>query len=69
MTGEHLNANRVWTLIRDSGTFTSQETTHLKSCAHCNEWVAGFVNLARKAGFKINLQIPASAQRPAASGE
>jgi hypothetical protein len=56
--GEHLNANRVWRLIRDNGKFSPQETEHIRGCEHCADWVASFAEMARKAGFRIAFQIP-----------
>jgi hypothetical protein len=58
MSGEHLNPNRGWTLIRDGGRFTSAEVAHLKDCEQCSEWLSLFADLARNAGFKPDLDGP-----------
>lgn len=55
---EHLNANRVWGLIRDNETFAMDESSHMSGCIHCIEWVTNFADMARKAGFKIAFEIP-----------
>jgi hypothetical protein len=56
--GEHLNANGVWKLIRDKGKFSPQETEHIRGCERCNDWVARFADMARKAGFRVAFEIP-----------
>ncbi len=58
---EHLNANRVWTLIRDTGKFSPQEADHIRQCDRCRDWVTGFAEMARKAGFRIAFEIPRDA--------
>ena len=58
MSDEHLNPNRGWTLIRDGGQFTPAEITHLNTCEQCNEWLSLFIYLARKAGFRLDFEVP-----------
>ncbi len=66
MAQEHLNANRVWELIRDGGKFTPTEASHMGACNHCIDWVSKFSDMARKAGFKIAFEIP---KRPKAASD
>jgi hypothetical protein len=58
MLEDHLNANTVWKLIRDGGEFTIEETSHMRGCNLCIEWVTSFSALARRSGFKIAFEIP-----------
>jgi hypothetical protein len=55
---KHLTAGRAWSLIRDGGQLTLQETGHLYCCALCNDWLSRFVATARGAGFVITFEIP-----------
>jgi hypothetical protein len=54
----HMQPRRGWTLIRDGGILTQQETAHLESCQACNDWLVGFVSLARNAGFHVFVEVP-----------
>jgi predicted anti-sigma-YlaC factor YlaD len=56
----HLNPNRGWTLIRDSGQFLPEEVSHLDECAQCREWLSLFADLARGAGSKSEVELPFS---------
>jgi hypothetical protein len=58
MLEKHLHPHRGWTLIRDGGVLTPEESAHLECCHSCNEWMVSFVSLARKAGFHISFVIP-----------
>jgi hypothetical protein len=58
MPDEHLNANRVWTLIRDSEQFTAEEASHMPGCKQCADWITSFAAMARKAGFKVAFTLP-----------
>jgi hypothetical protein len=53
MTHEHLKAHRGWELIRDRGKLSAAEASHLECCGQCHEWLATFVNQARKSGFTL----------------
>jgi hypothetical protein len=54
-----MHPHRGWTLIRDGEVITQEEAAHLECCPGCNDWLAGFMTLARKAGFPISFEIPA----------
>jgi hypothetical protein len=54
----HVHPHRGWELIRDGGSLTEYEFDHLEHCQQCNDWLATFVNLARKTGFHISFEIP-----------
>jgi len=56
---QHLNANRVWALIRDGRAFTSLETAYVEACINCHDWITTFAKMAEKSGFEISFVIPA----------
>jgi hypothetical protein len=55
---KHLNPHRAWALIRDRGELTADEASHLEYCRSCHDWLATFVDQARKSGFPISFEIP-----------
>ncbi len=58
MANEHLTATRAWALIRDNGKLEPDETLHLDQCEACCDWFQGFHDMAKKAGFKLSMEIP-----------
>jgi hypothetical protein len=58
MVHEHIHPHRAWSLIRDGGLLTHEESDHLECCDACHNWLTTFVSLARKAGFHISFEIP-----------
>jgi hypothetical protein len=58
MATEHLSATRGWELVRTRGQFTYEESVHIAGCETCNDWMARFVEMAKRAGFEIRLWIP-----------
>ena len=58
MVHEHLNASRVWVLIRENGKLGPEETKHIEVCDICREWLVDFLDMAKRAGFKLSLEIP-----------
>jgi hypothetical protein len=58
MLENHMHPHRGWTLIRDAGDLTREESTHLECCHACHEWLVSFVTLARNAGFHISFEVP-----------
>jgi len=58
MNEEHLQAGRVWVLVRDAIKLELSEEQHVSKCPACHEWLTGFTTLARNAGFTVRLEIP-----------
>jgi hypothetical protein len=55
---EHLDAHRAWLLVRDNGTLKPTEQWHLEACDACRDWLQVFLDMARRAGFKLSIDIP-----------
>jgi hypothetical protein len=67
MKEDHLQAARVWALVRDAINLESNEEEHVSRCPACHEWLTGFTALASTAGFAVRLEIPPLS--PAAYGK
>ena len=58
MGNEHLTATRAWHLVRDNLKLDPSETIHLDQCDSCCDWMQRFYQMAKRAGFKLSVEIP-----------
>lgn len=68
VTNEHLTAGRAWALVRDNGKLDPVETLHLERCGACCDWLHGFVDMAKSAGFRLSIELPRKPLKKTGSG-
>jgi hypothetical protein len=57
-TGNHISADRAWTLLGGASSFTDEEKEHLHTCSECREYLRTLINLAKAAGLTVAISVP-----------
>jgi hypothetical protein len=68
MEHAHLHSNRGWTLVRDKAQLSPDEVEHIEYCERCHGWLAGFFDMARRAGFQVACNLPKLKKRDSRAG-
>jgi hypothetical protein len=51
--GRHIQIERGWFLIQEVSPLSAAEAEHLETCDDCEEFLQGFISVARHLGFSV----------------